>query len=85
MPIYEYKCKKCGNVSEYIQKFSDPLMTDCNECGTPGSLERIMSLGSFHLKGSGWYLTDYARNDKPKGSKDSESAKELNKSEKAQD
>jgi len=38
-------------------------MTDCSECGTKGSLEKLMSLGSFHLKGSGWYLTDYARKD----------------------
>lgn len=61
MPIYEYKCKKCGAVSESIQKFSDPPLTNCEECGTNGSLEKLMSLNSFHLKGSGWYLTDYAR------------------------
>ena len=38
-------------------------MTDCDECGTKGSLEKLMSLGSFHLKGSGWYVTDYAKQD----------------------
>lgn len=64
MPIYEYECKKCKNTTEFIQKFSDSPMTDCGECGTKGSLEKLMSLGSFHLKGSGWYLTDYARKDK---------------------
>ena len=64
MPIYEYECKKCKNNTEFIQRFSDPPMTDCGECGTKGSLEKLMSLGSFHLKGSGWYLTDYARKDK---------------------
>jgi len=61
MPIYEYQCKKCGAVSEHIQKFSDDPLTDCPECGTVGSLEKLMSLSAFHLKGSGWYLTDYAR------------------------
>ena len=64
MPIYEYECKKCKNTIEFIQKFSDPPMTDCEECGTKGSLEKLMSLGSFQLKGSGWYLTDYAQKDK---------------------
>lgn len=68
MPIYEYKCKKCGKISEYIQKFSDLPVTDCEECGTTGSLEKLMSLGSFHLKGSGWYLTDYARKNEPESS-----------------
>ena len=61
MPIYEYKCKKCGAVCEHIQKFSDPPMMDCGECGTSGSLEKLMSLSAFHLKGSGWYVTDYGR------------------------
>ena len=64
MPIYEYKCKKCNTVSEFIQKFSDPPLTDCGECGTRGSLEKLLSLSAFHLKGSGWYVTDYARKDK---------------------
>jgi len=78
MPIYEYECKKCKNTSEFIQKFSDPLMTDCGECGTKGSLEKLMSLGSFHLKGSGWYLTDYARKDKGT-SENKEKSKETSK------
>jgi len=64
MPIYEYQCKKCKKINEFIQKFSDPPMTDCSECGKKGSLEKLMSLGSFQLKGSGWYITDYARKDK---------------------
>jgi putative FmdB family regulatory protein len=68
MPIYEYKCKKCGEHSEYIQKFSDSPMTDCKACGTAEALEKLMSLGSFHLKGSGWYLTDYARKNSPTNS-----------------
>ena len=64
MPIYEYRCKKCQKTSEFIQTFSDPPMTDCSECETKGALEKLMSLGAFHLRGSGWYLTDYARKDK---------------------
>lgn len=63
MPIYEYKCKRCGTVTECIQKFSDAPLCDCKECGTTGSLEKLMSLSAFHLKGSGWYLTDYGRKD----------------------
>ena len=73
MPIYEYKCKKCGKIHEFIQKFSDPPMTDCDECGTAGSLEKLISLSSFQLKGSGWYLTDYARKDKQKELKEGSS------------
>lgn len=82
MPIYEYKCKKCGEHSEYIQKFSDSPMTDCNKCGTTGILEKLMSLGSFHLKGSGWYLTDYAKKNTPKDSSEGSSKSEPKKTEK---
>lgn len=59
MPIYEYKCKKCGTVSEHIQRFSDEPLTDCGDCGSAGGLEKMISLSAFHLKGSGWYVTDY--------------------------
>jgi len=59
MPIYEYTCEDCGSHIEKIQKFSDPLLTVCPKCG--GSLQKDMSLSSFHLKGSGWYVTDYAK------------------------
>jgi len=79
MPIYEYKCKKCGEVSEYIQKFSDPPMIDCEECGATRSLEKLMSLNSFHLKGSGWYLTDYARKDRQSAPKESPAGSNGNK------
>ena len=72
MPIYEYKCKKCDEISEYIQKFSDDPLIDCERCGTPGALEKMLSLGSFHLKGSGWYLTDYARKNIPNDTKSKE-------------
>jgi putative regulatory protein, FmdB family len=81
MPIYEYKCKKCGEHSEYIQKFSDSPMTDCKKCGTTGALEKLMSLGSFHLKGSGWYLTDYAKKNMPKESSEGSGKSEPKKTE----
>lgn len=58
MPIYEYECIKCHQTTEALQKFSDPPLTDCPHCR--GKLKKLMSLNSFHLKGSGWYVTDYA-------------------------
>ncbi|MFP3868550.1 MAG: FmdB family zinc ribbon protein [Desulfobacteraceae bacterium] len=57
MPIYEYQCSACGQVVEEWQKFSDPPLTTCPSCG--GSLTKLISHSSFHLKGSGWYVTDY--------------------------
>ncbi len=64
MPIYEYTCKKCGREFELIQKFSDPPAKCCPSCG--GKAEKKLSLSSFQLKGTGWYITDYARKDKEK-------------------
>ncbi|HZQ91585.1 MAG TPA: zinc ribbon domain-containing protein [Terriglobales bacterium] len=58
MPIYEYKCKKCGHVFERIQKFSDPPSRKCPECG--GAVEQVLSAPAVQFKGSGWYVTDYA-------------------------
>ena len=58
MPIYEYECTKCGKVVEAWQKFSDPPLTTCEHC--KGKLRKLISLSTFHLKGSGWYVTDYA-------------------------
>ena len=66
MPIYEYRCRKCGNVVEKIQKFSDPPLKQHSGCG--GVLTKLISQSSFHLKGSGWYVTDYAG----KGTKDAD-------------
>jgi putative FmdB family regulatory protein len=58
MPIYEYQCKKCGKTFEVFQGISDSDVTQCNAC--KGPVEKLISLSSFHLKGSGWYVTDYA-------------------------
>ena len=58
MPIYEYQCSQCDNRLEAIQKFSDPPLTDCPECGT-SNLRKLISAAAFHLKGGGWYVTDF--------------------------
>jgi putative FmdB family regulatory protein len=57
--MYEYKCHKCGQVFELIQRFSDAPLTVHDACG--GELEKVISAPAFHLKGSGWYATDYAK------------------------
>ena len=57
MPIYEYKCQKCGREFEVFQGVSDKPVEVCTYCGGPVS--KLMSLSTFHLKGSGWYATDY--------------------------
>jgi len=59
MPLYEYKCEKCGNVFETLQKYSDAPLTVHEGCGGP--LEKLLSASAFSLKGSGWYVTDYGR------------------------
>ncbi len=56
MPLYEYKCAKCRNVFEVLQKFSDQPLTVHKDCG--GALERLISPSVFQFKGSGWYVTD---------------------------
>ena len=59
MPIYEYECAKCGHRMEVWQKFSDPPVTTCERCN--GRVKKLISQSAFHLKGTGWYVTDYAR------------------------
>ena len=59
MPIYEYRCKKCGQVFEYMQRMSDPPKRTCEACGGR-SLERLISQTSFTLKGGGWYKDLYS-------------------------
>ncbi|HPC74498.1 MAG TPA: zinc ribbon domain-containing protein [Syntrophales bacterium] len=57
MPIYEYQCRKCLKAFEVVQKVSDPELKSCKFCKDP--VKRMMSVTTFHLKGSGWYVTDY--------------------------
>jgi putative FmdB family regulatory protein len=59
MPIYEYQCKKCHHRFERIQKFSDPHVKTCPQCG--GAVEQVLSAPAVQFKGSGWYVTDYAK------------------------
>ena len=63
MPVYEYECQQCNQVTEAMQKFSDPPLTKCPHCA--GRLRKMISQSAFHLKGSGWYVTDYARKGDP--------------------
>jgi putative FmdB family regulatory protein len=61
VPLYEYECPSCGTF-EVIQKFSDAALTQCPKCQS--AVEKLLSASAFHLKGSGWYITDYARKGK---------------------
>ena len=61
MPIYEYRCENCGREFEEWQKITDPAIDKCSVCG--GKASRLISHSSFVLKGTGWYVTDYARKD----------------------
>ncbi len=58
MPLYEYKCKKCGHRFEKIVKFSDPPLKKCPKC--KGAVEQLISSSAIQFKGTGWYVTDYA-------------------------
>lgn len=58
MPLYEYQCPRCGKF-ERVQKFSDPILSQCPTCGGP--VEKLLSAPAIQFKGTGWYVTDYAR------------------------
>ena len=77
MPLYEYECEKCGHRFEKIQKFSDKMIKKCPECG--GRVEQLVSAPAVQFKGSGWYVTDYAKKShvpaSDSGSKDSKESK----------
>ncbi|HEY7354366.1 MAG TPA: zinc ribbon domain-containing protein [Terriglobales bacterium] len=77
MPLYEYQCKKCGHRFERIQRFSDPLVKKCPECG--GKVEQLLSAPAVQFKGSGWYVTDYAKKTVPTSGSDSGSKSEAGK------
>ncbi len=80
MPLYEYECQKCGVRFEEIQKFSDPLLTEHDDCG--GVLKKLLSAPAIQFKGTGWYVTDYARSGKPEsdGKPDTKDGKDDSKS-----
>lgn len=85
MPLYEYKCKKCGEIFEVVQKISELPLKKCIKCG--GTVIKILSPPAIQFKGSGWYITDYARSNKQdqnkeqNTNKESESGKDNKKSE----
>ena len=73
MPLYEYECKKCHHRFEKIQKFSDAQPKKCPKCGGP--LEQLISAPAVQFKGSGWYVTDYAKKSSaPASSSDGDSS-----------
>ncbi|MCP4162735.1 MAG: zinc ribbon domain-containing protein [Deltaproteobacteria bacterium] len=74
MPVYEYQCSECGQIQEAFQKISEPPLESCTQC--KGQLKKLISQSSFHLKGSGWYVTDYggSKSDGKEKSKDTKTA-----------
>lgn len=68
MPLYEYQCDACGNRFELIRKFSDPPLETCAKCGVAGKVHKLVSSPAFQFKGSGWYVTDYAKKSGESGS-----------------
>ena len=79
MPLREYECAACGHRFERIEKFSDPHVKVCPQCG--GEVHKLMSAPAVQFKGSGWYVTDYGGKGKDaKGSKDSKEAKDTKES-----
>jgi len=67
MPLYEYECDTCGHRFEVIQKFSDALIDKCPSCGS--TVHKLISSPAIQFKGSGWYITDYAKKDSTSATK----------------
>jgi|SRR3954462_2092912 putative FmdB family regulatory protein len=68
MPLYEYQCDACGHRFEKIQKFSDPLIDECPKCGER-QVHKLVSSPAIQFKGTGWYITDYAKKNTVDGAK----------------
>jgi len=89
MPLYEYRCGKCGKETEVIQSFSEKPLRICPHCGAR-ALKKLMSAPAIQFKGSGWYVTDYggkkgeSRESSPESSSDKSDAKDSKKPEKAE-
>lgn len=73
MPLYEYKCLKCGKRTEKIENLNGPYLKKCPHCG--GNVERLMSAPAIQFKGSGWYVTDYGKSSSGSGGDKSDSKK----------
>jgi len=83
MPIYEYECVKCGHRTERWQKVTEMAAPKCEAC--KGKMRKLISHSAFHLKGTGWYVTDYASNRASEGTKSSSGDKEPSTKEAAKD
>jgi putative FmdB family regulatory protein len=83
MPIYEYVCTKCHRRCEVLQRLSDPLLKECRVCG--GALKKITSAPAIQFKGSGWYITDYAKKSSPDKSETKKESKAEDKTESCKD
>ena len=81
MPLFEYQCRKCGVRTEKIQKFSAPTLAKCATCG--GTIERLLSSPAIQFKGTGWYITDYARKSSTPAGNNGSAAKSESKTESA--
>jgi putative FmdB family regulatory protein len=75
MPIYEYECNDCHEQFQAMRRITDESLPDCARCGSP-HVTKLISRTSFQLKGSGWYLTDYARKNGPASMSGNGSAKD---------
>jgi putative FmdB family regulatory protein len=84
MPLYEYECESCGKRFEKIQKFSDPLVDVCPNCGK-GPVKKLLSSPAIQFKGSGWYITDYAKKSTTGSAKDTRDSKDTKDTKDAKD
>lgn len=73
MPIYEYRCDACGHQQEFLQRVSEPPLTECPVCRQP-KFNKLLSAAGFQLKGSGWYATDFKQKPKPAEKKSEDKA-----------
>jgi len=81
MPLYEYRCESCEHQFEVIQKFSDPHVSICPKCGG-GPVVKLISSPAFTFKGTGFYITDYARKDQGKSGESSDKSEKADKADK---
>jgi len=72
MPIYEYRCTKCGHQEEFLQKASEPALSKCPACGK-ATFQKLLSAAGFQLKGTGWYATDFKKSAEKKPAAKTES------------
>ena len=84
MPIYEYRCQSCGHQEEFLQRVSEPPLTECPVCKKP-TFQKLLSAAGFQLKGSGWYATDFKSKSSKPADKKADDKKAEDKSESKSD